>query len=194
MIPSRKESRRALLLLCLASAGWAFSFGLGGPLTSLWLETTGVNKTLIGLNTSLYYFGVALAAPLVPRFMVGRAGSCVLVGMVLDAVTTAVFPWVESLAGLYILRFISGVGTALSLIPMETLVNQLAPPQRRARNFGYYAFSVTLGIGLGSLIGVPLFPVAPHSAILVRRWRNIKRHITFVVSNPLVPRHGAGHR
>ena len=34
------------------------------------------------------------------------------------------------------------MATALSIIPMETLVNHNAPPERRARDFGLYAFSV----------------------------------------------------
>ncbi|HEY7156072.1 MAG TPA: hypothetical protein VH575_19060, partial [Gemmataceae bacterium] len=63
------SSRRTLLMLCLASAGWAFSFGLSAPLASLWLRDAGRGARVIGLNTSLYYLGVALAALAVPCLM-----------------------------------------------------------------------------------------------------------------------------
>jgi MFS family permease len=158
---SATASRRYLALLSLASLGWAFSFGLGAPLASLWLKDAGLNAGAIGLNTSLYYLGVALASPLVPCLMRRGSRACVLAGMLLDAFTTAVFPLCNTVIAWHLLRVIGGIGTALSLIPMETLVNHNAPPDRRARDFGVYAVSVALGITLGSVVGLPLFPHAP---------------------------------
>ena len=64
MILPASRSRRALLLVSLASLGWAFSFGLGAPLASLVLKDAGCSARTIGLNTSLYYLGVAVAAPM----------------------------------------------------------------------------------------------------------------------------------
>jgi MFS family permease len=84
--------------------------------------------------------------------------------MMLDGLTTALFPWCGGHAGWFVLRLLGGAGSALSLIPMETLVNHNAPPQRRARDFGVYAFSVALGVGLGTVCGLPLYPVAPRLA------------------------------
>jgi MFS family permease len=161
------NSRRVLLLLCLASAGWAFSFGVGGTLASLWLQENGVGQTWIGLNTSAYYLGVALAAPLAPWLMRRSARACVLGGMVADGLLTALFPWGGSLLGWFALRFLAGVATALSLIPMETLVNHNALPEHRARDFGLYAFCVALGIGLGAAIGLQLYPLTPQGTFII---------------------------
>ena len=164
MTGRRTNSRRTLWMLCLASGGWAFGFGLGAPLASLWLRDAGCGARLIGLNTSLYYLGIALAAFAVP-YLMRRAGRlCVVAGIVADAIVIALFPWVEALPSWVLLRVLGGIGTALSLIPMETLVNHNAVPERRARDFGYYAFSVALGVALGSLIGLPLYPLAPRFA------------------------------
>jgi MFS family permease len=131
------------------------------------LENAGVSKTLIGLNTSTYYLGVALAAPFVPCLMRRSARGCVVAGMVIDGLTTAVFPWTESLGGWFLLRLLGGVASALSLIPMETLVNHNAARGRRARDFGLYAFSVAAGIGLGATCGLSLFPLAPRLTFLL---------------------------
>jgi MFS family permease len=150
--------------LSLASLGWAFSFGLGAPLSSLWLRDAGLSAGTIGLNTSLYYLGVALAAPLVPCLMRRGSRACVLAGMVLDACLTAVFPLGSGALAWHGIRFAAGIGTALSLIPMETLVNYNAPPDRRARDFAVYAVCVALGITLGSVVGLPLFPHVPRLA------------------------------
>ncbi|HTU17049.1 MAG TPA: MFS transporter, partial [Gemmataceae bacterium] len=155
------HSRRTLRMLCLASGGWAFSFGLGAPLASLWLRDAGHSARVIGLNTSLYYVGVAVAAFAVPYLMRRASRLCVVGGILADAVATAVFPWASTLPVWFTLRLVGGMATALSIIPMETLVNHNAPPERRARDFGMYAFSVALGVALGSLVGLPLYPLAP---------------------------------
>jgi MFS family permease len=157
-------SRRALAVLCLASAAWAFTFGLGAPLASLWLKDAGLDNKLTGLNTSVYYLGIALAAPLVPGLMRRGCRHCMVAGMVLDGVTVSIFPWVGGLAWWFGLRFLCGVGTALCLIPMETQVNRDAPRERRARDFGFYATSVALGIGLGPLVGLPFYRESPRLA------------------------------
>src|SRR5579872_193518 len=120
-------SRRPLLLLCAASAGWAFSFGLGAPLAALWLRDAGCSAKVIGLNTSIYYLGVAGASLLVPCLMRWRSRACVVGGMFLDALTTAVFPYAPGPIAWFLLRLLGGAGTALSLIPVETLVNHNAP-------------------------------------------------------------------
>jgi MFS family permease len=161
------EARRTLAVLSVASAGWAFSFGLGAPLASLWLHEAGCSAKVVGLNTSVYYLGVAVASLFVPRLMRGSGRACVVAGMVADALTTAVFPWGIHPAGWFALRLIAGVGSALSLIPLETLVNHNAPRDRRARDFGVYAFSVALGIGLGSVAGFGLYTLSPHLAFVV---------------------------
>ncbi len=158
------DSRRLLVLVSLASLGWAFSFGLGAALAPLLLRDAGCSSWAIGLNTSLYYLGVAIAAPAVPRLMRRHNRACAVAGMLLDAATTAALPLAGGLAGWHLLRFVAGVGTALSLIPMETLVNHNAPPERRARDFGVYAFCVALGIGLGPVVGLPLYPAGPRLA------------------------------
>src|SRR5207249_3319254 len=44
------------------------------------------------------------------------------------------------------------------------LVNHNAPPERRARDFGVYAVCVALGITLGSVVGLALFPHVPRLA------------------------------
>jgi MFS family permease len=151
-------------MLCLASGGWAFGFGLGAPLASLWLRDAGCDSLVIGLNTSFYYLGVAVTSIAVPCLMRRASRLCVVGGILADAVVIALFPWTNVRAAWFLLRLLGGMATALSIIPMETLVNHNAQPEHRARDFGLYAFGVALGIALGSLIGLPLYPLAPRFA------------------------------
>ena len=55
MLTTPARSGRRLAFISLASLGWAFSFGLGAPLASLWLKQAGCSDTVIGLNTAVFY-------------------------------------------------------------------------------------------------------------------------------------------
>lgn len=155
---SAMSNRVRLYLVSVASLGWAVSFGLLSSLAPLTMQDAGESPSTIGLNTSLYYLGVAAASPVVPLLM--RYGRwCVMIGMALDAATTMIFPIVSGAMLWHVVRFVGGVGTALSLIPMETLVNHHAPKSHRASNFGFYAFCVACGLAIGSGLGLPLYPL-----------------------------------
>jgi MFS family permease len=82
---------------------------------------------------------------------------CVVTGMIVSGVSVALFPWCDNLTGWLGLRFVTGIVGAMSLIPTETMVNHNAPPEQRARNFGFYAFAMACGIALGILAGLQLF-------------------------------------
>jgi MFS family permease len=163
--PFRKG--RSLLVLCLASAGWAFSFGLGAPLASLWLEDQGYTDSAVGLNTGVYYLGIAVTSALVPWLMRRGGRHCPAAGFVLSGLTVALFPWGGTLAGWTVLRLLNGVGGALSLIPTETCVNRHSPPADRARNFGCYAVAIAGGWALGNLVGLQMYDAAPRLAFAV---------------------------
>jgi MFS family permease len=160
-------SLRSLLILCLASCLWAFSFGLEAPLASLWLHDHGHGPTVIGLNTGTYYLGIILTAAVVPWLMRRGSRACVVLGTLASGLTVAAFPWGAGLPGWFLLRGANGVAGAASLIPLETLVNHNAAPQQRARHFGLYALSVALGIGLGTVAGLEMYPAAPRLAFVL---------------------------
>jgi MFS family permease len=143
-------------VICLSSAGWAFSFGVGAPLASLWLKQAGCSDTVIGLNTAVYYGGLGGAALLVPRLMRRWGPACSAAGMAASGLTVMLFPLGGGLAWWFAIRLLNGIAAALSLIPLETYVNRDLPADRRARNFGLYAVALTLGWALGSGIGLAL--------------------------------------
>jgi MFS family permease len=180
-------SNRWLQPLCLASVLWAFSFGTNSSLASFWMEAANCDDTLIGLNTSAYYLSIALAACAVPWLMKRWSYRCLLVGMAASGVTAAAFPWGHGLVGWFLLRGLNGVAAALSLIPLEIYVNRRSPEGRRAQNFGYYAFSIALGLALGMLIGIKLSHSWPVSAFLLGGVAALLAALVVVVWKPSFP-------
>jgi MFS family permease len=173
---------RHLVVICLSAAGWAFGFGLGAPLASLWLRDAAPAAslpglpaaaaalgldTVIGLNTGIYYLGIALAAVLVPGAMRRWGRGCLVAGMTASGLTIAALPWSGSLAVWLLLRFGNGVAGAMSLIPLETIVNRHSRPDQRARNIGFYAFAIALGWALGNLVGLQMYGDTPRLALVL---------------------------
>jgi MFS family permease len=162
-----RRNVRTLAALCLVSAGWAFSFGLGAPLASLWLNGAGYSDSVVGLNTGVYYLGIALTAAVVPWMMRRFGRRCPAAGFLLSALTVALFPWGGSLFGWFVLRLLNGIGGAMSLIPLETYVNRHSPPEQRSRNFGFYAVAIAVGWALGNFVGLQMYDSAARPAFVL---------------------------
>lgn len=153
-----KATGRTLLAICLATAAWAFSFGLGTQVITHWLKHQHqASDTIIGLNHSTYYLGIAMASLAVPWLTRRLGNHCATAGMVLSGCTLAVFPWGSGLVGWFVVRFLNGVAGAMSLVPLEALVSRDAPPEQRARNFSFYAVALTLGGAAGIWAGLHFY-------------------------------------
>jgi MFS family permease len=166
-VPAPLQNIRTLVVLCLVSAGWAFSFGLGAPLASLWLSDAGHSDSVVGLNTGVYYLGIAVTAIAVPWLMRRMGRSCPALGFALSGATVILFPWGISLFGWFVLRLLNGIGGAMSLIPLETYVNRHSPAEQRSRNFGFYAVAIAVGWALGNLLGLQMYDSAARSAFVL---------------------------
>jgi MFS family permease len=151
---------RSLLLICWTSGCWAFSFGLGTQVVSHWLQAQGASGTVIGLNHSFYYFGMAIGSFAVPWLTrrLGPAG-CARLGMIASGITLALFPWSDGEYGSYLLRFLNGWAAAMSVIPLETIVSRDSAIKTKTRNFGYYGAAMVLGGAVGMSISLHLYAV-----------------------------------
>lgn len=147
-----------LALVCLAIAGWGFGFGVGTQVVSLWAKQRGASDSLIGWLHAIYYLGVALTAIVVPLLARRWGLRTVLAGMAISVLTLVLFPWSRGEVDWFVLRGVSGAGCALSVIPLETLLSQSSPPEKRTRVFGWYGFAITLGGALGMGAGPMLHP------------------------------------
>ncbi len=156
-----------LAALCVASLCWGFSFGVGAPLAALWLKDAGCSATIIGANTGIYYLSIAVLGCFIPTLMRRRGKACLLFGMLASGTTVALFPWSGGPLGWFLLRALNGAAAAMALIPTETLVNQGASTENRSRDFGFYAFSMAIGIAGGTCVGMQLYPILPRLAFVL---------------------------
>jgi MFS family permease len=153
-----------LLVICLATGAWSFSFGVGSQLVTHWMTDHEASNELIGWNHSCHYLGLAAASLAVPWITrrLGRRGAAL--GMLACGPTLALFPWSAGPVGWFVLRLLNGGASALSLIPLETLVSRDARPEERARNFAFYGVALTLGGALGMWVALNLYEWGPMPA------------------------------
>lgn len=159
---------RSLLVVGVASAGWAFSFGLGSQTVSHWLKDQDVNDTVIGFNHAFYYLGLAVASFLAPP--VARRGgtaSTTAFGMFGSAATLLVYHWCGDEYYWYTLRFLNGCAGAFCIIPLETLVSGDSAPEHRTLNLGVYGVSLTIGGAIGIALAPHLYPIGYDAAFAV---------------------------
>ncbi|HZZ81494.1 MAG TPA: MFS transporter [Gemmataceae bacterium] len=161
-------SARLLILICSTSACWAFSWGLGTQVVTHWLKSLDCTDTVIGLAHSFYYFGVAAGSFAVPS-LTRRFGPahCATFGMIATGMTIATFPLGSEPATWYLLRFLTGVASALSLVPLETIVSRESTPEKKTTNFAFYGVSLTVGGALGIGVGLDVFGPGDVMAFLV---------------------------
>ncbi len=157
------RTNRQLVLICLACFAWAFSFGLECPISSLWLEKSGYSTKFIGYNTATHFLGVILGGLIVTQFIYWVPRISIAVGLLLSGFGCVVFPFCEETIS-FIARFIAGFGGAFAMVVLESYVNINAKPERRARDFAFYAIAIGLGFAFGVRTGLDIFASSPHLA------------------------------
>lgn len=129
--------------------------GIVFPFAIIYLHNVrGISFSLAGL--ALAFAGVtALAAGLVAGTTVDRIGgrNTLLVGLVLQAASFALFPLIREPWQAFALLGLEGVGTACFWPGQSTLLSRLTPPEDRHSAYALQRISMNLGMGLGSLAG-----------------------------------------
>jgi MFS family permease len=104
---------------------------------------------------------IAAASPTALLFqpIAGRLGDrrgrrlLVIAGPLLMGATIASYTLVDSLWALSALRLATGVGEAMAFVGFATVVNDLAPDDRRGETISLYSLGVWGGLALGPLLG-----------------------------------------
>jgi MFS family permease len=144
---------RGLVAAIAAIAAFGVSIGLTQPLLSLVLEARGHSSTLIGVNTTVQFLGIMVAAPLIPG-LIRRLGvlAVMFAGVAISAATLLAFAGTESLVAWFAIRFILGCAEAALFIAGETWINQVVDDRIRGRVIGAYGTVLASGLALGPLI------------------------------------------
>lgn len=131
-------------------------------------EQLGGTELDIGLNLATFSVAAIAVRPWLGKWgdRHGRR-SLIIGGALLASAAVLAATLVSNLWMLLPLRALMGAGEGALFVGAATLVNDLAPPHRRAEAASYFSAAVFLGIGLGPIIGEQLIGVASFDRGLV---------------------------
>ena len=125
------------------------------PTMPVYIKALGGYDAHVGLATGLFTLVAVLFRPL-SGGMVDQYGRIpfLLWGLVVFAVTMALYGWVNSVAALILLRMIQGMSWSFITTASAAAVADVIPPDRRGEGMGWFGMAMTLAMAVGPLIGV----------------------------------------
>lgn len=167
MQPPPRLLTMPFLLAVLATFGVFASIGMLLPVLPLYAKgPLDVGSVGIGL-------AVAAASPTALLFqpVAGRLGDVrgrrllVVAGPLLMAASIAAYSQVDTFWALVALRLVTGVGEALAFVGVATVINDLAPDERRGETISLYSLGVWGGLALGPLLGEIVLGAGRYDAV-----------------------------
>ena len=153
-MPSRLVSR-PFLTVTAATLAYFIAVGINLPTIPRYItDELGASSMVVGAAVAAYSVAAIAARPLIAwtarrygeRWMM-TAGALVATGAV------ALTPLLTPIALLLVLRMLLGVGEGLYFVGAATIINDLAPPRRRAEAASYFSVAVFGGLGIGPVLG-----------------------------------------
>ncbi len=175
--------RRLLALTCAIVLVDTIFYAALVPLTPYLRDEFELSKSAIGVLSGAFGAGVLLGS--IPGgYMASRLGVklTAVTGLVLMSVATLAFGLADSAWFLVFLRFLGGVGSALSWVAAFTWLVRRAPEERRGELIGVMisaaVFGALLGPVLGSIAAVvgifPAFTVVAFVGVLIAVWAAVE--------------------
>jgi MFS family permease len=155
------------LLAVLATFGVFASIGMLLPVLPLYAKGP-LDVGSVGIG-----FAVAAASPTALLFqpVAGRLGDVrgrrllVVAGPLLMAASIAAYSPVDTFWALVALRLVTGIGEALAFVGVATVINDLAPEERRGETISLYSLGVWGGLALGPLLGEIVLGAGRYDAV-----------------------------
>ncbi|WP_409298926.1 MFS transporter [Peribacillus sp. SCS-26] len=155
---------RDFILICLANFFVFLSFQMTLPTIPLFVEELGGNEQLIGFVVGIFTFSALLIRPYAGHALETKGRKYVyLTGLAIIILAVGSFGFLGSIALLFVMRIIQGVGWGFSTTASGTIATDVIPPKRRGEGMGYYGLSGNLALAFGPSLGLILSASLPFS-------------------------------
>ncbi|MGH2702107.1 MAG: MFS transporter [Actinomycetota bacterium] len=142
-------------LVMLATFSYFISVGALQPTLPRFIEgPLGGSDVAVGVGIASFSLAAVLLRPFVGRISdtYGRRILIISGGLVVGGSSLALV-WASTLPVLIVLRFLAGVGEAAFYVGCATIINDLAPDERRGEAFSYFSLALFGGLAVGPIIG-----------------------------------------
>ncbi|WP_423800391.1 MFS transporter [Neobacillus sp. SAB-20_R2A] len=145
------------VLIIFANFFIFLGFQMTLPTIPLFVEKLGGNDQLIGFVIGIFTFSALLLRPFAGQALETKGrGFVYLLGLAVFVLSVGSFGFLTSIAFLFVMRVVQGVGWGLSTTASGTIATDLIPASRRGEGMGYYGLSGNLALAFGPALGLVL--------------------------------------
>src|SRR5699024_1901408 len=138
------------------------------PTIPLFVKELGGTDQLVGVIVGIFTFSALLLRPYAGHALESKGrGFVYLLGLAIFIVSIGSYGFIASIALLFLLRIIQGVGWGFSTTAGGTVATDLVPPKRRGEGLGYFGLSGNLALAMGPSLGLTLAGVLSFSHLFL---------------------------
>ena len=134
------------------------------------------SEAIHSLNASMSEAGLAsgifILGTLIARLFAGRSvelygrRKMLFAGIIFYLATTFMYFGIHSIAMLFFVRCLNGIGYGIASTATSTIVSTMIPAERRGEGINYYALSMSLAAAIGPFIGMLMQQIFPFEDII----------------------------
>lgn len=127
------------------------------PTIPLFVEELGGNDQLIGLVVGIFTFSSLLTRPFAGKALETKGRQIIFAtGLGVFVLSVGSYGLVSSIAFLFVMRMVQGLGWGFSTTASGTIATDLIPAHRRGEGMGYYGLSGNIALAFGPTLGLAL--------------------------------------
>ncbi|MGO4108165.1 MFS transporter [Paenibacillus sp. YAF4_2] len=148
------KNRGAMLILMFNLLLVFTGIGLVIPIMPKFMETLGITGGIVGLLVAAFSLTQLLFSPLAGRLSdkFGRK-KMIVIGMILFAVSEALFGFASSSVLLFVSRLLGGIAAAMIMPAVMAYAADVTTKEERAKGMGFINAAITTGFIIGPGIG-----------------------------------------
>jgi DHA1 family multidrug resistance protein-like MFS transporter len=148
------KNRGALLILMFNLLLVFTGIGLVIPIMPKFMETLGITGGIVGLLVAAFSLTQLLFSPFAGRLSdkFGRK-KMIIIGMIVFAVSEAMFGFASSSALLFVSRLLGGIAAAMIMPAVMAYAADVTTKEQRAKGMGFINAAITTGFIIGPGIG-----------------------------------------
>lgn len=159
---------RDFLFICFSNFFIFAGFQMTLPTLPLFVNKLGGSDQLIGFVVGIFTLSALLIRPWSGHMLesVGRR-FVYLIGLFIFVLSVGSYAFTGSLAILFLMRIVQGLGWGMSTTAVGTIATDLIPPKRRGEGMGYFGLAGNLAMAFGPALGLFLIPFMDFSGLFI---------------------------
>ncbi|RLE52582.1 MAG: hypothetical protein DRJ33_03375 [Candidatus Methanomethylicota archaeon] len=147
---------KSLELRYILASTFAFftSFFMIIPIVPKYVEYLGASEFVIGLVVGAFGITSVTSRPFIGEYVDRRGTKLIMFfGALISAFASAIYPWVENVAFLALVRVMHGVGLGAFTTSALTWIAKAAPDERKGEVIGGYGMVIMMAMAIGPSLG-----------------------------------------